>query len=170
MRARDFSTQAPSSRSGLGLATAAALALAFAAQQTVAARGDLGGAGARLAEARRDLTALRERLTRAEGRAGVDQAVLVRAVGATLSPPSRVLSDLIGLMPSGVRFDRVELAYGRDVEVQIEVVARRVADYDAFLERLGASSRFASVTPGPEVREAEMRASLHAVYHAGGRR
>jgi hypothetical protein len=74
------------------------------------------------------------------------------------------------LMPSGVRFDRIELAYGRDVEVEIEVVARRVADYDAFLERLGASSRFASVTPGPEVREAEMRASLHAVYHSGGRR
>jgi hypothetical protein len=169
-RARDFSTKRRASRKGLALTLASALAFAIAAQQTLASRAQLHEAEARAAEARRDLTALRDRLKRADGRSGADQAAMARAVGATQSPPSRVLRDMIGLMPSGVRFDHLELIYGREVEVEVEVVARRVADYDEFMERLAASSRFASVAPGPEVREAEMRASVHAVYRAGASR
>ena len=89
---------------------------------------------------------------------------MVRAMGATQSPPSQVLRDVIGLMPAGVRFEHLELIYGRDIELEVLVIARRVADYDEFLVRLAASSRFVSIAPGPEIREPEMRTNLHAVY------
>jgi Tfp pilus assembly protein PilN len=164
MRARDFSTARRPSRRGLVWTVAGALALGVAAQQALAARAELGRARELVVEARRDVSALRERLKRTTTRPGADQAVLVRALTLTASPPSQVLRDMVALMPSGVRFDRLELTYGREVGIVVQVVARRVVDYDEFLEKLAASNRFGSVEPGPETREAELRASLRAVY------
>jgi Tfp pilus assembly protein PilN len=166
MRSRDFSTKGRASESGLAWALAGALALGVGAQQALAARAELSQARLRVAEARREASALGERLKRTTARSGADQAVIVRALAATLSPPSQVLRDMVALMPSGVRFDSLQVTYGREVTVEAQVVARRVADYDAFLERLAAPGRFGSVEPGPETREAELRASLRAVYLA----
>jgi hypothetical protein len=164
MGARDFSTERRGSRSGLVWTVAGALALGVAAQQALAARAELGRAQGLVVEARRDVSALRERLKRTTARPGADQAVRVRALSLTASPPAQVLGDMVALMPSGVRFDHLELTYGREVGIVVQVVARRVADYDEFLERLTASSRFGSVEPGPETREAELRASVRAVH------
>jgi hypothetical protein len=166
MRARDFSTAGGASGRGQAWTLAGALALGIAAQQALAARAELGQAQARVAAARQQASALSERLKRSTARSGADQAVVVRALAAAGSPPSQVLRDMVALMPSGVRFDNLQLTYGREIVVEAQVVARRVADYDAFLERLAASSRFGSVEPGPETREAELRASLRAVYLA----
>jgi hypothetical protein len=80
-----------------------------------------------------------------------------------------VLHDMVALMPSGVRFDGLVLTYGPEVEIQAQVVALQVADFDEFMDRLALSSRFDLVEPGPEVREGEMRASLRAVYRSGPR-
>lgn len=146
---------------------AGGLVLAAAAHQAFAALGELRQARARVVEAHREVSALRERLKRIEARSGADQAAIIRAMAATTSPPSQVLRDLVALMPSGVRFSSLELTYGREVEIAVRVLARRVADYDAFMERLVVSSRFGSVEPGPESREAEMQASFRAVYRAG---
>jgi multidrug resistance efflux pump len=167
MRARDFSTKPRRPRSGISLALVGALALSVAAQQTWSARAELRRAQTRVLEARRDVVAARERVKRLEARSESDQAAIVQAFAATGSPPSRVLHDMIALMPPGVRFDNFQLTYGRDVAVEAQVVARRVADYDEFLDRLAASSRFGSVHPGPETREAELRAGVRAVYHPG---
>jgi hypothetical protein len=164
MRTRDFSTAARSSGSGIAWTLAGALALGVAAQQALAARAELTQAQARVAVARREANTLEERLKRTTARSGADQIVIVRALAVAAAPPSQVLRDMVALMPSGVRFDNLQLTYGRGVAVEAQVVARRVADYDAFLERLAASSRFGSVEPGPETREAELRASVSAVY------
>ena len=170
MRARDFSTERRSSRSGLALTLAGALAFAVAAQQALAARSELRQAEGLVVEARRDVGALRERLKRTTARPGADQAAMVRALSATTSPPSQVLREMVELMPPGVRFDHLELTYGGEVEILAQVVARRVGDYDEFMERLAASSRFGSVEPGPETREPELRARVRAVYRAGSSR
>jgi Tfp pilus assembly protein PilN len=165
MRARNFSTAPRSPRSGLALTVAGALAFAAAAQQALGARADLEEAKTHVVEAGREVSALRERAKRSTTRAEADQATLAQAFSATQSPPSQVLRDMVGLMPEGVRFEALELTYGPAVLVQAQVVARRVADYDEFVDRLAASSRFGSVEPGPETREAELRASLRVVYH-----
>jgi len=170
MRARDFSTQPRASRGGLALTLVGALALGLAAQQAMTARAELGQAEGQLVEARREVKTLRERAKRTPARSTVEQGTLVRALAATESPPSQVVRDLVELMPSGVRVERLDLAYGREVEVEAQVVARRVADYDDFMERLSGSTRFESVAPGPETREAELRATVHAVYRSGSRR
>jgi hypothetical protein len=169
MRARDFSSQPRSSRSGLGLNLAGALALALAAQQAIAARVELGRVEARVAEARRELEVLRQRSKGTAHSAAPAQVALARAMAASAAPPSLVLHDMVALMPSGVRFDGLELTYGPEIEVQVRVVALQVADFDEFMERLALSSRFDLVEPGPEVREGEMRASLRAVYRSGPR-
>jgi len=168
MRARNFSSEPRSSRSALGLTLVGALVLALAAQQAFSARVELGKAQARVAEARQVLGALRER-SKGSARTGPDQVALARALAASAAPPSQVLHDMIVLMPSGVRFDGLELTYGPEVEIQAQVVALRVADYDEFMERLALSNRFDFVEPGPEVREGGMRARLRAVYRSGPR-
>lgn len=170
MRARDFSTERRSSRGGLALALAGALAFGVAAQQALVARAELGRAEGRVAEARREVSALRERLKQIDARPGVDQAAMARAFAATTKPPSQVVRDMVTLMPPGVRLDRLDLTYGPEVEVQVRVVARRVADYDEFVDRLAASSRFAALEPGPETREGELRTTLRAVYRGGSGR
>jgi Tfp pilus assembly protein PilN len=170
MRARDFSTDRRPSRTGLFFTAAGALALAVAAQQALAARAALREAEGRLAEVRRDWSGLRERLKQTKARPGVDQAAMDRALAASESPPSRVLQDLVALMPAGVRFESLQLTYGRELGIEAQVVARRVADYDEFMERLAGSSRFGSLEPGPETREAELRAALRAVYRPGSGR
>jgi hypothetical protein len=169
MRTRDFSTAGRSSGSGLAWTLAGALVVVVAAQQTLAARAELGQAQARVMVARQEARALDERLKGTAARPGADQAVIVRALMARGAPPSRVLREVVALMPPGVRFDNLQLTYGREVAVEAKVVARRVADYDAFLERLAASTRFGSVEPGPETREAELRATVRAIYLAESR-
>lgn len=163
-RARDFGTARSASRSGLAFTVASGLVLAFAAQQTLAARGELRQAEVLILEAKRETSVLRERVKRSEARPGAAQAALVRAVASAGAPPSAVLRDFVALMPEGVRLDRLELAYGPEVEVSALVVARRVADYDEFLEHLSSSNRFGSLEPGPEAREGELRATVRTVY------
>jgi Tfp pilus assembly protein PilN len=169
-RPRDFGTARGASRSGLALTVAGGLALALAAQQALAARGELRQAEARVIEAKRETSDLRERMKQSEARPGPAQAALVRAVASTMSPPSAILRDLVALMPGGVRLDRLELTYGPEVEVSGLVVARRPADYDAFLDRLSSSSRFGALEPGPETREDELRVAVRAVYRGEGER
>ena len=169
-RARDFGTARSASRSGLAFTVASGLALALAAQQTLAARSDLRQAEARVIEAKRETSALRERLKRSEARPGPGQAALVRGVASAKAPPSAVLRDLVALMPAGVRLDRLELTYGPEVEVSSVVVARRVADYDEFLDRLSSSPRFGALEPGPETREDDLRATVRVLYRGADER
>jgi hypothetical protein len=80
------------------------------------------------------------------------------------APPPRVVADLAELLPPEVRLEELSLKYGRSLEVDMRVSARRAAAYDLFLERLGASPRFGEVTPGDENRAGEVKAQVHAAY------
>ncbi len=169
-RARDFGTTRSASRSGLAFTVASGLALALAAQQTLAARGELRQAQARVIEVKRETSVLHERMRQSEARPGPVQAALLRAVASAKAPPSAILRDFVALMPGGVRLDRLELTYGPEVEVSGVVVARRVADYDEFLDRLSSSNRFGALEPGPEAREDDLRATVRVVYRGADER
>jgi len=81
-----------------------------------------------------------------------------------MAPLPRVLADLTGLMPDDVRLRSLSVAYGDDVTLDASVEARSPEAWDAFLDRLAASRQFRALSPGPERREGEIRATLRMVY------
>jgi len=169
-RSRDFSTRPEPSRRGWALVLVGALVFAVAAQQATRARSVREEVRSQVAEARRSLAELRERLPRRDAGSRDDAGVTARAVAASDAPPSRVLGDVATLLPAGVRLDGLDLTYGREVEVRLQVVARQASDYDAFIERLARSARFEGVELGPERREGEVRVSVRAAYRPEGGR
>src|SRR5262245_54457692 len=83
------------------------------------------------------------------------------------APLPRVLADLTGLMPDDVRLRSLIVTYGDAVALDAAVEARTPAAWDVFLDRLAASRRFDALSPGPERREGEIRATLRMVYLGG---
>lgn len=168
----DFKTRpAPSSGPGwLGLG-ALALAMALAVGAGLDARAALrerSEARAALDALRSDLAAAQRRLTGLDARRrGDGERLAARARLTVEAPPHRVLGDLSALLPPEVRLSELNLAYGDELRVEVQLVARRASAYDAFLDRLAASERFSDVTPGPEARTGELRASVSARYRAG---
>jgi len=163
--ARDFSTRPQRRRQGLVLLVLSLLALGLAAQQALSAREARTSAEARLRRAREDAALLRDRLSKLDSDRG--GGIGRQALLARVAPPPRVLADVVALLPEDVRLDGLDLSYGRRIEVGLKVVARRAAAYDEFLERLTASTRFASVRPGTEARKGEVRADVRAQYVTG---
>jgi Tfp pilus assembly protein PilN len=168
----DFSTRpAPSSHLGwlatgvLSIAVALALWVGFDAW---AALGERQDARAAVDALRSDLAASERRITHLEARRrGEGERLAARARLTIEAPPHRVLSDLSVLLPPDVRLSDLVLVYDSALRVEARLVSRRAAAYDAFLDRLVASPLFSEVTPGPEAREGELRATVSARYRAG---
>ena len=141
----------------------AVLLLALIAAWRVEA--DLDQARAALVSAR---SAAASRQERAEsGRAASAAArFAAQARLSTSVPPPRVLAALQALQPPGVRLERIALHYGETLDLEIEVHARQAGEYDRFLAALETAPEFATVTPGAENREGEVRSSLALRYVA----
>ena len=150
------------------LPVVAGLVLTLASLDACMARAARNEAGARAAAARDRVAALRERIRTLEARSTSDDAFMSRAIAAEAAPPAGVLAEIAGLLPGGVRLDGFTVRYDRGVTVDLLVVARGARDYDLFLDRLSASSRFEAVQPGPESREGEIHASVRAAYRVRG--
>ena len=95
---------------------------------------------------------------------GDAEALATRVALNAEAPLPRVLADLTGLMPDEVRLRSLSVAYGDEVTLDASVEARTPEAWDAFLDRLASSRRFHAVSPGPERREGEIRATLRMVY------
>jgi len=153
------------SRLDVLLLAAAAVAAAGSAYVAAGARAQLGQAQSALIETHGAAERMASRMRSLEAQTrGVDQTLMNRAVLAAEAPPPRVVSDVAGLLPAGVRLRSLTLAYGPRLELELRVAARRGQDYDVFLDRLSASPLFTSVVPGPEERAAEITATVQAVY------
>lgn len=173
MRRRDFSTRPEPASRGRALVVVGALVLALAAQQALLARSARDRAQAQVEDARRGVGELRQRLERLERRGsggGAEATVVSRALMASAAPPSRVLGDVVALLPPGVRLDALDLAYGPTVELNLQVVARAARDYDEFIERLARSEHFSAVEPGAERRDGELRVGVRVGYRPGSGR
>ncbi len=152
-----------------GLLVAAVALFALSGFVAGRAQSAVVAARRRLEEVRRDSEAARERLRGLESRSGKEEGLASRVLLTAEAPPPRVVADLAALVPPDVRLDGVGLAYGRGVELDLQVVARRAQAYDLFLKRLAEAPRISAVSPGTENRDGEVRASVRATYAPAGR-
>ncbi|HET7295005.1 MAG TPA: hypothetical protein VFM88_21480 [Vicinamibacteria bacterium] len=146
------------------LATSCLVFLA-AALGAVSARDAANRAQAAASEAERMAAAAEDRIRSLSPRGpSVADALATRVALNAEAPLPRVLADLTALMPDAVRLRSLSVEYGDEVTLDAAVEARTPEAWDAFLDRLASSRRFQAVTPGPERREGEIRASLRMVY------
>lgn len=155
-----------SSRADRLLALAGALACLLALASAVRARQEAARARGALAtvEAETERGEARLRALGPSRDGGEAERLASRLASNADAPLPRVLADLASLMPGDVRLQTLQVSYGEDVSVEAQVEARSVAAWDAFLDRLEASSRFRALAPGPEAREGELRVTLRMLY------
>jgi hypothetical protein len=167
--APDFST---SPRRGPSVLDLALLALAFllaalAATTAWSARRERDLTRARLQVVRRETDEAQGRLKALEARAGAPGGVLTQVFLSREAPPAQVLAEVASQLPPDVRLEGIGLAYGRELAVEMHVVARNAAAFDRLFEKLKAVPRLRDVVPGPESREGEVRTTLRSVWVAG---
>ncbi len=144
---------------------AAALVLALASlRAALSAHGELANAVSRVAEVKAEIDAARVRLRALEVRAGAGEGPLSQALLTTEAPAARVLAELAGVLPPDVRLERIGLAYGRELAVEMSVVARDPRAFDRLLESLDSFPRLRDVRPGAENREGEVRTTVRATW------
>ena len=164
-RQPDFRT-APRAAGGRGwagaLVAAGVLAAGASSYQALGAREEARAAGARLAEATREVAALKTRHAALEARAAAGGQALL----AVDAPPSRIVADVATLLPADVRLERLAIDYQRGGTLEMHVVARDAAAWDLLLERLERAPRIRDVEPGPEARAAEVRSVVRARWSA----
>jgi Tfp pilus assembly protein PilN len=150
------------------LCAASAAVLLAACVGAWRARGEVASARASLAAVQAELRQGDGLLRSLEGRGVGEADRLARRVALNAEAPlTRILADLTRLMPEDVRLRSLDVRYADDVSVAAQVEARSVAAWDAFLERLAASGRFARVVPGPETRDGELRVEVRMLFVAG---
>ena len=173
-RQPDFSPGAPPRAAPLSTTDRAGLAvggllLLLALVAGLRARGELDLARQELARARAAAQSAEERArARAERVEPAEEQLRAQARLGPAAPPPRVLADLQALLPPGVRCERISLAYGSDLRLELAVLARAARDYDRFLDALEASPRFGDVVPGRENRDGEVHSVLTLRYVPAG--
>jgi hypothetical protein len=83
------------------------------------------------------------------------------------APPVEVLAALSACLPADVRLEGLTFTYGTDLDLDMQVVARRASAYDDFLGRLAASPHFRDIVPGAESRGETLRAGVHVRFRTG---
>jgi hypothetical protein len=164
--APDFSTvtrRRPPARDLALLAAALVIAL-VAVRAAVAAHADRRKALSRVAEVQADIEASKARVRSLEARGGAGEGPIVQALLTSEAPFPRVVAALAEVLPPDVRLERLGLAYGRELSVEMAVVARDPRAFDRLLDRLDAARRLRDVRPGPENREGEVRTTVRATW------
>jgi hypothetical protein len=145
----------------------ASVALALVSfRAAIVAHADRQRALSRLAEVRADIEAANARLRTLEGRGGGSGGPLAQAVLTAEAPFPRVVAEIAEVLPPDVRLERISLGYGRELAVELNVVARHPRAFDLLLERLDSFPRLREVHPGPENREGEVRTTVRALWRS----
>lgn len=169
MSAPDFST-APHRRApgrDLGLLAVAFLLAFVAAGAAWSTARERDRTRARVQEVRRGISDAQGRLHALETRAGAPGGPLTQVFLNAEAPPAQVLAEVAGQLPPDVRLEGISLAYGRELALDMRVVAKNPAAFDRLLERLQSLPRLRDVVPGSESREGEVRTTVRAVWVAG---
>jgi hypothetical protein len=169
-RQPDFSTtrRAGGARVLERLATGVAvLAVALALVSAWRAHEEARQASERLAAVRGEVSASSSRLHALVAASDASLERRARAEAARDGSPTRIVADLAAVLPRAARLERLSIEYGRDVSLQMQVVARDASAWDSLLERLERAPRFQGVEPGPEDREGEVRSVVKARWVGG---
>jgi Tfp pilus assembly protein PilN len=110
------------------------------------------------------MDAARARLRTLEGRGGAGEGPLGQALLTTEAPAVGVLMALAGVLPPDVRLDRITLTYGRELALEMGVIARDPRAFDRLLERLDSFPLLRDVRPGAENRAGEVRTIVRATW------
>ena len=165
----DFST-APRRRPpvrDLALVAAALVLGLLSARAALSAHAEREMARSRVAEVKKEIDAVRARLRVLEARGGAGAGPLVQALLTTEAPAARVLAELAEALPPDVRLEGINLAYGRELAVEMSIVARDPRAFDRLLERLDSFPHLRDVRPGPENREGEVRTTVRGIWRPG---
>jgi hypothetical protein len=166
-RARDFSTRGrgarftPLQKAVLAVGAAALLAAAWAAGDALAAHRAARGS---LERVRAEADVVSARVRALEAQRGPEGDFATQALLTADAPPPRVVAEVAALLPGDVRLESMSLSYGPALNLELQVLARRPASFDLFVDRLQESRAFSDVLPGDEDRRAEMRATVRARY------
>jgi len=167
--APDFST-APRRRPpgrDLGLLAVAFLLALLAAGAAWSTTRERDRTRARLQEVRHAIDGAQGRLRVLETRAGAPGGPLTQVFLNAEAPPAQVLAEVATQLPPDVRLEGISLTYGRELALEMRVVAKNPAAFDRLLEKLQSLPRLREVVPGPESREGEVRTTVRAVWVAG---
>ena len=144
-----------------------ALALAASVAFSISARIDLSNVQHRLAAASTELDATQDRVHALKAtKWPTDEIVGSQIILTATAPPSALFAALEQTLPADVRLVGLSLAYGRQVDVDMRIAARRSEAYDEFLAKLAQSQAFHDVVPAAESREEGVQASVHAQFGA----
>ncbi len=168
MSTPDFSTVPRRRRPAVDFAlVAASLALALlSARAALSAYAQREAARARVAEVKREIDAVHTRLKTLEARGGSGEGPLGQALLTTEAPAVSVLVAVAGVLPPDVRLDRMTLTYGRELALDMGIVARDPRAFDRLLERLHSFPLLRDVRPGAENREGEVRTTVRATWNS----
>jgi Tfp pilus assembly protein PilN len=166
---RDFSSRArrtaPSSHKGWMAAGIVALLLSLGA--AVHARRELSQARGTLDAANADLDRARGRLRALQSaKWPVDEVLASQIVQGAEAPPVAVLAALEKVLPEDVKLNTLALSYGKQLDVEMRVTARRSEAYDEFLARLDGSTSFRNIVPLAENREGSVTATVRARFRS----
>jgi hypothetical protein len=148
----------------LALVAAALLLALLSVRAALVAHADRRKALARVEEVRAEVDTAKARLRGLEARGGGGEGPIVQALLTADAPFPRVVAAVAEMLPPDVRLERIGLAYGRELALEIAVVARGPHAFDRLLERLDATPRLRDVRPGPETREGEVRTTVRATW------
>lgn len=166
MSTPDFSTiprGRPRARDLALLAGSLLLAL-LSARAALSAHGERDAARARVADVRREIDAAKGRLRALEARTGPAEGPLNQAVLTAEAPAARVIAQVAGVLPPDVRLDGISLSYGRDLALEMRIVARDPRAFDRVLGLLQSWPLLRDVRPGAENREGEVRTTVRATW------
>jgi hypothetical protein len=117
------------------------------------------------AEVRDDLAQIRRQTSsRQAARSGADDTLASQIFLSGEAPPAAVLSALEKTLPADVKLSGLTFKYGRMLEIEMQVVARRAEAYDEFLTRLSRAASFRDVSPGMESRQGAVQATVRATF------
>ena len=74
------------------------------------------------------------------------------------------MAELAQALPEAARVERLSIAYGEDIALQMQVVARDSAAWDRTLERFEENRFLDEVRPGAERRDGEVRTTVSALW------
>jgi len=141
------------------------LVLVLSTAWAIALRRDAARAEATLAAANADLGRAEDRVRELQSaKYSTDDLLAAQIVGTAQAAPAMVLAELQKLLPADVRLTGITVTYGRTLDVDMQIQARRPDAYDEFLARLGRQSAFHDISPGAESREGVVQATVKARF------
>lgn len=165
-RLPDFAAAPPTQRASTPAVVAAVLVFGLAGADAWLARDLAAESATRVASLQAETAALRSRVERL--RAAVRRGGDAPALGALTVPPATILDHVASRLPADVRLTSFEVRYLDAAQVRVAVEARTPEAWDRLLAALAASPRLRELRPGPERREAGLRASLTATWVGEG--